>query len=84
MGEGVDPPQPALVGCDCDSCDKYQERCCPDLANAEFAYNKHKLFVLDRGYAVYECNSLCKCGPDCCNRVVQKGRQVRPPLTFSS
>lgn len=28
------------------------------------------------GTPIYECNNRCKCGPDCINRVVQKGRTV--------
>lgn len=28
------------------------------------------------GTPIYECNNRCKCGPDCVNRVVQKGRTV--------
>ena len=33
-------------------------------------------FYLDRRDTIYECNRLCKCGPNCKTRVVQKGRQV--------
>lgn len=29
------------------------------------------------GSAIYECNSKCTCGPDCWNRVVQLGSQVK-------
>lgn len=29
--------------------------------------------TIQPGNAVYECNSLCSCGPDCRNRVVQDG-----------
>lgn len=32
---------------------------------------------LKRRAMIYECNYLCGCGPDCWNRVVQKGRTVR-------
>lgn len=41
----------------------------------------NNLFVLDSFYldsrnAIYECNELCRCGPGCKNRLVQKGRKV--------
>ncbi len=29
---------------------------------------------LQQGSPIYECNSKCKCGPDCVNRVVQDGK----------
>ncbi|CAD0097771.1 unnamed protein product, partial [Aureobasidium mustum] len=41
----------------------------------------NNLFVLDPFYLesrnpIYECNELCRCGPNCKNRLVQKGRKV--------
>lgn len=41
----------------------------------------NKKFVLDSFYLesrnpIYECNELCKCGSNCKNRLVQKGRTV--------
>lgn len=34
-----------------------------------------KFYLISRN-AIYECNSMCNCGPGCKNRVVQKGRQI--------
>lgn len=69
-------PDDPLIGCECKECDV--KGCCPDNNDAPMAYNKYKRL---RNYVsskepVWECNRLCKCGPDCRNRVVQKGRQV--------
>jgi histone-lysine N-methyltransferase SUV39H len=33
-------------------------------------------FYLESRHAIYECNELCKCGKNCKNRLVQKGRTV--------
>ncbi|KAK4974846.1 hypothetical protein LTR28_009691 [Elasticomyces elasticus] len=33
-------------------------------------------FYLEARHPIYECNDLCRCGPRCKNRVVQKGRRV--------
>ena len=33
-------------------------------------------FWLESRAPIYECNDLCSCGPNCKNKVVQKGRQI--------
>ena len=33
-------------------------------------------FWLDSREPIYECNHLCSCGPECKNKVVQKGRRI--------
>ncbi|OMH82265.1 Histone-lysine N-methyltransferase SUV39H1 [Zancudomyces culisetae] len=40
-------------------------------------YNKHSQLVLDKGFAIYECNYVCACGPYCHNRVIQRGSNVK-------
>ncbi|XP_063301516.1 histone-lysine N-methyltransferase SUV39H2 [Pelobates fuscus] len=66
----------AIVGCECTDC--FTGKCCPTEAGVEFAYNEQKQLKIPPGRPIYECNSRCKCGPDCPNRVVQKG----PPYSL--
>lgn len=79
-GQGIVFPEEPEVGCQCTDCYSGKEQCCPQLANTTFMYNRHGTLVVNRGGAIWECNSRCKCSNDCPNRVVQKGRQV--PLTI--
>ncbi|GFS93524.1 histone-lysine N-methyltransferase SETDB1-B, partial [Nephila pilipes] len=75
-----------LVGCTCtDNCQD-SERCeCQRITNTtkirknssgHLGYN-HRRLKESVVTGVYECNSRCKCGPQCGNRVVQNGLQVR-------
>ena len=50
------------------------------LGFAYYATNEQKgclreLFLNSR-HAIYECNDLCNCPPNCKNKIVQKGRQI--------
>ena len=42
-----------------------------------FPYTKYGKLRIEPGVPIYECNKRCKCGPNCANRVVQKGRKVK-------
>ncbi|KAH7446443.1 hypothetical protein KP509_01G055800 [Ceratopteris richardii] len=42
-----------------------------------FPYDDQGCIILEEGYLVYECNSLCSCHESCQNRVLQKGVGVR-------
>ncbi|CAN6459880.1 unnamed protein product [Victoria cruziana] len=42
-----------------------------------FPYDEKGQIVLEEGFLVYECNSLCSCNKTCQNRVLQKGVQVK-------
>ena len=42
-----------------------------------FPYTKYGKLRIEPGVPIYECNKRCKCGPNCSNRVVQKGRKVK-------
>jgi len=75
-GKGVTIPTDPVVGCECTDCISCQKECCPKQAGSHFAYNRYHRLKISLGTAIYECNSLCKCGPDCHNRVVQKGRRT--------
>ncbi|KAF9620203.1 hypothetical protein IFM89_010938 [Coptis chinensis] len=43
----------------------------------KFPYDKEGRIILEEGYLVYECNSLCSCDRSCPNRVLQNGVQVK-------
>ncbi|NXY80760.1 SUV91 methyltransferase, partial [Glareola pratincola] len=47
--------------------------CCPGASHNKFAYNETGQVRIRAGLPIYECNSRCRCGADCPNRVVQKG-----------
>ncbi|MCO5564344.1 hypothetical protein L7F22_018004 [Adiantum nelumboides] len=42
-----------------------------------FPYDSQGCIILEEGYLVYECNSICHCHESCHNRVLQKGVQVK-------
>ncbi|XP_077233209.1 histone-lysine N-methyltransferase SUVR5 isoform X2 [Tasmannia lanceolata] len=45
--------------------------------HGRFPYNEKGQIILEEGYLVYECNSMCKCDKTCRNRVLQNGVQVK-------
>ncbi|XP_024118700.1 histone-lysine N-methyltransferase SUV39H1 isoform X1 [Oryzias melastigma] len=64
------------VGCDCINClEDPVNGCCPGASLHRMAYNDRGQVRIKPGSPIYECNSRCSCGPDCPNRVVQKGIQ---------
>lgn len=74
-GEGVVIPDSPTISCNCeDRCDRNSE-CCPKLLGSEFAYTMRRNLRIPVGIPIYECNSQCKCPPDCPNRIVQQGRK---------
>jgi len=79
--EGIIIPDDPLIGCECQECGLRQdgkldsEGCCSGAAGFKFAYTKHNKLRIELGNPIYECNKRCSCGPDCTNRVVQKGRR---------
>ena len=68
-------------------CEYLYCECLDDLVNSEgkkqFPYSQARFttgclrdaFINGRNH-IYECNSLCNCGSNCKNRVVQHGRKV--------
>lgn len=70
-----DPP----IGCECNDCTK--DICaCRALSGDSIrksAYNAEGLLVAKKGTPIYECNKKCACGPDCQNRVLQRGRTIK-------
>lgn len=45
--------------------------------HGRFPYDENGQIILEEGFLVYECNSMCSCNKECPNRVLQKGVQVR-------
>ncbi|XP_060228678.1 histone-lysine N-methyltransferase SUV39H2 isoform X2 [Meriones unguiculatus] len=70
---GISLNSEATFGCSCTDC--FFEKCCPAEAGVVLAYNKNQQIKIQPGTPIYECNSRCRCGPDCPNRIVQKGTQ---------
>ncbi|XP_062397337.1 histone-lysine N-methyltransferase SUV39H1-A isoform X1 [Sardina pilchardus] len=75
MGDGV-VITPTPLGCECTDCFSHPVAgCCPGLAQHRMAYTDRGVVRVRPGIPIYECNSNCRCGPDCLNRVVQRGIQ---------
>uniref|UniRef100_A0A336K962 protein-synthesizing GTPase n=1 Tax=Culicoides sonorensis TaxID=179676 RepID=A0A336K962_CULSO len=74
-GEGVTIPDVPHVSCDCKDGCSYTSGCCGKLFGSTFAYRTKGTLRIPVGVPIYECNSNCKCPPDCPNRVVQQGRK---------
>lgn len=75
VGEGISLDQVA-VGCECTDClNSPVEGCCAGASQHKFAYNDSGQVRIRPGLPIYECNKRCVCGPDCRNRVVQRGIQ---------
>ncbi|KAF8377466.1 hypothetical protein HHK36_030844 [Tetracentron sinense] len=45
--------------------------------HGRFPYDEKGRIILEKGYPVYECNSMCSCDRTCRNRVSQNGVQVK-------
>nr|CAB98195.1 heterochromatin protein [Clytus arietis] len=74
--DGIVIPNEPTKGCDCKECGPKLKSCCGRQPYNGFTYNVRPRVNVNPGAPIYECNKLCKCGPDCRNRVVQKGRKV--------
>ncbi|XP_073995877.1 histone-lysine N-methyltransferase SUV39H2-like isoform X2 [Rhodnius prolixus] len=67
----VIPLEPPL-GCECITCPK--KKCC--ISQFGKTTYHEGLLKVPRGTPIYECNKSCRCGLDCPNRVLQRGRTV--------
>lgn len=85
-----DVPDPELsIGCDCEGgCDPESETCrclkiqklySYDVDLEGFAYDRNGL-LKHAEVPVWECGPRCRCGPECINRVIQRGRQKTAPV----
>ncbi|XP_005533806.1 PREDICTED: histone-lysine N-methyltransferase SUV39H1 [Pseudopodoces humilis] len=75
VGAGV-ALTPVAAGCECRDClaeATLAGGCCPGASHNRFAYNEAGQVRIRAGLPIYECNSRCRCGADCPNRVVQRG-----------
>ncbi|CAG8659619.1 12186_t:CDS:2 [Ambispora gerdemannii] len=69
----------AVIGCQCEdaNCGKFGVQCaCLDDNEYMPYYSNEGQLLLVPGRLIRECNSKCKCGPMCTNRVAQKGRNM--------
>ncbi|VAI48545.1 unnamed protein product [Triticum turgidum subsp. durum] len=48
--------------------------------HGRFAYDENGKIILQEGYPIYECNSLCTCDASCKNKVLQQGLLVKLEL----
>lgn len=75
VGEGIVLNEMA-VGCECKDCfSDPVGGCCPGASLHRLAYTDKGQVRVRAGEPIYECNARCSCGPDCSNRLVQKGIQ---------
>merc|ERR1719414_1326221 len=77
--EGIIIPDDPPIGCECidGKCGlKTEKTCCPSLNGHMMAYTAAGRLRVEVGTPIYECNKRCKCGKDCTNRVVQRGRKM--------
>lgn len=78
----ADVPEPDpefLVGCqDCDNRCRHKsfEGASDSVCHEYSSYNRNGLVTIAPGASITECNLQCKCGPECFNRVVQRGRKI--------
>ncbi|NXR40594.1 SUV91 methyltransferase, partial [Zosterops hypoxanthus] len=75
VGAGV-ALTPVTAGCECRDClaeATLAGGCCPGASRNRFAYNEAGQVRIRAGLPIYECNSRCRCGAECPNRVVQRG-----------
>ncbi|XP_022827815.1 histone-lysine N-methyltransferase Su(var)3-9-like isoform X1 [Spodoptera litura] len=75
-GSGVTIPDDPPIGCECTACNCRSKTCCGMQAGL-FAYTTKKRLRVAPGTPIYECNKACKCSSECCNRVVQGGRNIK-------
>ncbi|RKP20675.1 SET domain-containing protein, partial [Rozella allomycis CSF55] len=67
-----------LAGCDCQgSCTEDCNCIKENYADSIFPFDKERRLKNNKRLVIYECNSCCKCSPDCINRIVQKGCSLK-------
>ena len=75
---GIVIPDDPPIGCECEVCDiRSEKQCCPGTFDHRLAYTRYGRLRVPVGAPIYECNRKCRCGAECYNRVVQKGRKVK-------
>ncbi|KAI8374415.1 uncharacterized protein BYT42DRAFT_576273 [Radiomyces spectabilis] len=68
------PDPEFLEGCECTSkCNTGSKN---QGCHEGIAYSKRGRLIIPSGTPIYECSVACKCGLDCSNRVVQRGRKI--------
>lgn len=68
-----------VSGCKCNDCSKDSD-CCPKLMKQPFPYKVdakgRTVLRLNRAEKIFECGDLCKCGPECINRLSQRRKEI--------
>lgn len=75
-GCGVIIPEDPPIGCECTVCDS-KTSCCYAQCDGNLPYTSACRIRVPPGTPIYECNKRCTCLPDCQNRVVQRGSQMK-------
>ncbi|CAG2057271.1 unnamed protein product [Timema podura] len=75
-GDNVTIPKSPPFGCLCEPECTIGSFCCGKLWNSRSAYGRDQRLLAELGTPIYECNKLCRCPPNCRNRVVQNGRVI--------
>ncbi|GIY85011.1 histone-lysine N-methyltransferase SUV39H2 [Caerostris darwini] len=76
INKNIEIVEEPVTFCSCKNCHKSKD-CCPIQLDGQWAYDRYGRVQLNPGRAIYECNSKCKCGISCYNRVVQHGQKVK-------
>ncbi|RWS03700.1 histone-lysine N-methyltransferase SUV39H1-like isoform X1, partial [Dinothrombium tinctorium] len=66
-----------VMWCECDDCFENKKACCPKNMDALFAYTRESILRENSRRNIVECNRKCRCGPECPNRVIQKGTKFK-------
>ncbi|CAG2104446.1 unnamed protein product [Medioppia subpectinata] len=75
----TDTEKYTIHSCECQDCFQDKKKCCPARNKSSMVYDGKDLLrknILNKSTntMIFECNDKCKCGPDCANRVIQRGR----------
>ncbi|KAJ9081763.1 hypothetical protein DSO57_1011357 [Entomophthora muscae] len=82
LSHGISRPINVAPGCNCSKkCQSLGSGCSCFHHQSSYClfptYAGNGILKLPANHGIYECNRRCKCPPNCKNRVVQHGRQVK-------
>lgn len=84
-GPGVIISESPSRYCSCKTkCVPETPSCCPNKNDTELSYDRNGRLKNFQKPTIFECNSKCKCPPNCPNRVIQKGRKVSFNFPFQA
>ena len=76
FARGIEIASTPLLYCTCSENCNGSKTCCDVTNQTKMAYDDQKRLRLLKKTSIIECNSMCSCTEDCCNRVVQLGIKV--------